>query len=102
MRVMKPDYYIAEDYIRIYSSYLVPKRDFRSVLEEICDDNPQCPVVQNRSVCDMSLEWAVHNFVYDLGFNREETKDADLNWPRKNWEKIVYNVLGVLVWPWIR
>lgn len=98
---MKPDYTITNNNIHLYNSYLTPKKEFVPTLKEIGEDNPENLVIQNRSVSDMKYEWAVHNFLYNLGIEKERTKDTNLEWPRKCREKLVYNILGFLVWPWI-
>ena len=99
---MKPDYTITDNDIHLYNSYRISKREFEPTLKEIQDDNPDTTVVLNRSIPDMKYEWAVHNFLYNLGIERDRTKDTDLEWPRKCGTKLVYNVLGFLVWPLIK
>lgn len=99
---MKPDYIITDNNIHLYNSYLTPKKEFVPTLEEIREDYQDNTLVLNRSIQDMKYEWAVNNFLYDLGIEKERIKDTDLEWPRKCGAKLVYNVLGFLIWPWIK
>ena len=53
--------------------------------------------VFRRSNFSLSMEWAVHNVLYRLGYKRSQTKDVDLDYPcdRPEW---LYCVLGVFCW----
>lgn len=100
---MKPDYKVSNTCILIYNSYLTPKKEYRPTLEEIKEDHPDKDVVKNRSITGMCLEWAVHSFLYNfLKYEEKRTKDTDLEWPRSTKDKILYAILGILVWPWLK
>ena len=94
------EYDISENNLHIADSCLVPKKRFRRELVRIEGRNPDS-LVWKRSKCSMMLEWAVHNALYDIGYAKERTKDVDLNYPQKLWEKVVYPILGCLFWPFI-
>lgn len=48
------------------------------------------------------LEWATHNFCYKINFERNRTKDVDLNYPQEKKVNILYNIVGVLVWLFVK
>ena len=58
-------------------------------------------VFENRSRFSLKMEWAVHNFLYKIHYKREQTKDVDLDDPCDHPEWI-YEILGCLVWIFIR
>lgn len=93
--------------IHIENSYAVSKKYFNKVLAdrewEAYEHNfeSEIGVFRNRSQFSMKMEWAVHNFCYAIGYERERTKDVDLDYPQKWYVRIGYAVVGVLVWCFI-
>lgn len=87
---------VSDTNIHIEDSYLIRGRYFSSILREI-----ECEVTERRSMFSLKKEWAVHNFLYKIGYKRERTKDVDLDYPcdKPEW---VYEVLGSLVWIFVR
>lgn len=85
--------------LHIEDSYKISGRDFREVLCDINRENPNAFLFKVRCICGMCLEWATHNFLYKIGYQRERTQDADLDYPQKWYYKIGYSVIGVLVYP---
>jgi len=66
--------------IKIYDSYLI---NDMSLIDEIIDiliryEN-EFPSNWDRSKDTMKLEWFIHNLAYYLNYNRDRTKDVDLN-----------------------
>ena len=86
--------------LTLYDSYTVPKADFQKTLNQIKSIHGKMPIFQ-RTDKSLKREWAVHNFLYRVGYERERTKDCDLDLPcdKPEW---VYIVLGLLVWPFIK
>ena len=86
--------------LTILDGWKVSKRDFQRELDGIKKNEGAIPIFR-RSDFSLKMEWAVHNFLYCIGYQRERTKDADLDNPcdKPEW---VYEVLGVLVWLWIK
>lgn len=100
---MKPDYRITNKSIIIYNSYLTPKKEYRPTLEEIKEDYPDKEVIIKRSITGMCFEWAVHSFLYNyFNYEKRRTKHTNLEWPRSTKSKILYTILGILVWPWLK
>ena len=65
---------------KIYSSHLITdKEDRNAILNVLNIYNELNPFGFNRSLDSMRIEWSVHNILYELGFERERTKDVDLN-----------------------
>lgn len=85
--------------IHIDNSYMVFKCEFKPYLEDYHRDHPDCDVFK-RSMFSLQMEWATHNALYALHIARKRTKDVDLNYPNK-WAWL-YNIIGVLVWIFIR
>lgn len=92
--------------IHITDSYKVAKRDFEKVLlGREWDAYAECNqseivVFQNRIHFSLKMEWACHNFLYNLGIARERTASVDLNYPNK-WEWL-YIIGGIAVWLFVR
>lgn len=94
-------YYINDSNINIKNSCEISKKSFQNIINEMRSKFVN-PVLQNRSDYSLKMEWAVHNFLYNLGIQKSRTKDVDLNYPQ-NWrEKLLYNVLGPIAWLLIR
>lgn len=84
--------------IHIGDSYKIKKKDFGAHLEEFKETD----VYKNRSLCSLKLEWASHNFLYNLGLWRSHTKDVDLEWPQKWYWSAIYYILGPISWIFIK
>ena len=94
-------YTITENNIHLIDSCEVSKHRFDTELTKIKNLHPNC-MVWSRSFRSLKLEWAVHNAAYGLGFQKERTKDCDLNYPQKWYVKIIYAVAGIVVWPFVK
>ena len=57
-------------------------------------------IVFERSIFSLKMEWICHKFLYRVGYERERTKDADLDNPcdRPEWQ---YIICGLLVWVFV-
>lgn len=93
--------------IHITDSYKISKREFHNVLinreyeAHWHNIESEIQVFEHRSRFSLKMEWAVHNFLYAIGYKRAQTKDADLDYPcdKPEW---IYCVLGCLVWIFIK
>ena len=92
-----PEYRVAVNDVEIYDSYKVHKRDMRCVLKNIKRDHEEETTVFNRSIFSLKMEWICHNFMYNVGYKREQTKDVDLDYPSDHPEWL-YIVCGLLIW----
>lgn len=92
-------YTITKDDLKIFDCYQEKKERFQKDLNSIKAIHGNSDVWL-RSMTSLKREWAFHVFCYNIGYKRDRTKDADLNYPcdKPEW---VYNVLGWLVWPFI-
>ncbi len=86
--------------LHIDNSYKVRKWKMREYLESVkkyAERHGVETVVFERSFFSLKMGWIAHNFLYEIGFKRERTKDCDLDNPcdRPEW---VYVVCGILVW----
>ena len=86
--------------IHIANSWNVPKRQFGYYLDLLRKELPESSVWK-RSYFSLKTEWATHNALYFLGIRRLQTISVDLNHPQKLWEKILYPIVGCVVWPFI-
>lgn len=86
--------------IHIVDSYNVSKHRFESVLATYTYEQA-VEVKAHRSLFSLKMEWATHNFLYNLGVKRDRTKDCDLNFPcdQPEW---LYCIIGTLVWIFIK
>lgn len=93
---MTPTY--SHNNIHLADSYKVSKRAFDYYLDfikfDIKDKKADCIVMEHRTYRSMEREWACHNLLYALHIARHRTKDCDLNYPQKWWEKVGYFLFG--------
>lgn len=95
-----PHYTVTANNINIQDSYKISKVYFSRCLARIEVAHPDC-LVWKRKRCSLKLEWATHNALYDLHLFRSRTQSVDLNYPIKWYMKIVYAVVGCIVYPFI-
>ena len=95
------DYEVSSNNIKLKSSYEVSKDDFERELAVIREQHPDS-LVWNRSIDSLKREWAAHNAFHALGLVRKQTADTDLNWPQKWPIRVAYDLLGRVVWPFIK
>lgn len=86
--------------LHIKNSYATRKWKMRPYLEAVkkwADLHKVETVVFERSFFSLKMEWIAHNFLYEIGYERERTKDCDLDNPcdRPEW---LYIVCGLAVW----
>ena len=86
--------------LTISNSYKISKKDFQKVLDYCKSENKDAKIF-NRTDRSLKAEWAVHNFLYNINYKRNQTKDVDLDYPcdKPEW---VYKILGSLVWLFIK
>lgn len=83
--------------IQIKDSYLVSKKDFDGVIDEILKFEEL-----KRTRKSLKLEWAAHNFLYNLGYERDRVKDVDFDFVQSRKEKILYGIVGRIAWLFIK
>lgn len=88
---------MTQDNLRIYDSCDVKKRNMSTFLRDLREKRGTETTVFERSLFSLKMEWCVHNFLFAIGYKRDQTKDVDLNNPcdRPEW---LYIVCGILVW----
>lgn len=91
---------VTRNNIHITDSYKISKKEFKSILEYLREVYTSCEVFNHRSIFSLCMEWTVHNFLYNINIQRDRTKDVDLNYPNKH--SLVYNIIGVLTWLFIK
>lgn len=92
-----PRYNVGMSCLTIYDSCKVRKWNMRPVLKRIKTENTMDTTIFQRSVFSLKMEWICHNFLYNIGYERERTKDVDLDNPADHPEWM-YIVCGILVW----
>lgn len=92
------EFSVSTNNVQILNSYKVPKKYFKRILNEIKSRYSDNNVFKNRKIQSMMFEWATHNFCYKINYQRQRTKDVDLNYPQNKMTNIAYNVIGCLVW----
>ena len=95
------DYEVSANNIKLKSSFEVSKDDFERELAAIRELHPDS-LVWNRSIDSLKREWAAHNAFHALGLIRKQTSDTDLNWPQPWFIRVTYDLLGRMVWPFIK
>lgn len=94
------EYELTKTNLHIPNSYKVHKWDMRKELKEIAADANESDVhtdVFKRSFFSLKMEWIAHNFLYKIGYKRDQTRDVDLDNPCDHPEWL-YIVCGILVW----
>lgn len=87
--------------IHIEGSYKVPdKKSIKGALNMITDSSnldyrALTEFGFNRTFKSMEREWAAHNVLYRLNYERERTKDVDLNKSETIGRKIGYFILSL-------
>lgn len=91
------EYTVTKNCVHIENSYKVRKSKMREVLEEIKSKHETETIVFQRSMFSLKMEWIAHNFLYNVGYKREQTGQVDLDNPcdRPEW---LYIVCGLLTW----
>lgn len=66
--------------IKIYNSYLITENELiDEILDILLEYEKEFPTAWDRSKDTMKLEWFVHNVAYYFNYQRDRTKDVDLN-----------------------
>lgn len=86
-------YKIYGDRVKLFDSYLVPKKKFSRELGMIRNLHPSCRLWK-RSEGNIRREWASHNLAYSLGINRAKTIDVDLDYEPKWYHNLFYWITG--------
>ena len=93
-----PEYMVGLTTVTIFDSYKVRKWNMRPILKKIKQNTmPGETNVFDRSIFSLKMEWICHNFLYNIGYKREQTKDVDLDKPADHPEWL-YILCGLLVW----
>ena len=91
---------ICQNNVRIYDGALTPKKDFDGIIDFVRKEHPECKVFR-RTNYSLKMEWAVHCFLYRIGYKVERTRNVDLNIPTDKPEWL-YIILGSLIWIFVK
>lgn len=94
------EYKLTRNNLHITDSYKVRKCRMRKELKDIRQsaiDSGTDTIVFDRCLTSLQMEWICHNFLYMIGYERERTKDCDLDNPCDHPEWM-YIVSGIVVW----
>ena len=72
------------------------RKELKAVRQSAIDSGTDT-VVFDRCLTSLKLEWICYNFLYMIGYERERTKDCDLDNPCDHPEWM-YIVGGIAVW----
>jgi len=95
---MKYQVEISDNDVCIIDSYKAFKEEFDEILNEIQAEYPDNAVLMNRTRFSLKMEWAVHNFCYDINFMQKYTKDVDLDYPQPWYMTCAYCICGLFAW----
>ena len=94
---------VTRNNIHIERSCECSKRSFGTVLTNIRTDyTGKTDVLDHRTDRSMKHEWAVHNALYSLGLFTTRTESCDLEYPQKHLYALMYNIVGAIVWPFLK
>ena len=94
-------YKLTEHCLTIHNSFDYPKCAMRGFLAEVrATPEGQESAVFTRTLFSLKMEWICHNFLYAIGYKRDETRSVDLDCPcdRPEWQ---YIVCGLLCWVFV-
>lgn len=94
-------YKVTPTNIQLKSSFEVRKADFERELLAMREAHPDS-LVWNRSIKSLKREWAAHNAFHAMGVFRKQTADVDLDWPQGWMMRFGYDLVGRVVWPFIK
>ena len=92
------EYTLTHNNLHIIKGYSVRKWNMRKELRTVkAQTHPGETVVFERSMFSLKMEWITHNFLFEIGYKREQTENPDLNNPcdRPEWQ---YIIVGLLTW----
>lgn len=95
------EYEVSSNNIKLKSSFEVSKEYFERELLALRERHPGSQV-WNRSIDSLKREWAAHNALHALGILRKQTAHTDLNWPQPWFIRVAYDLIGKVVWPFIK
>ncbi len=99
---------VSENNINIKNSYCVSKKYFHNYYTNVKILYPFCKVPIKREYASLDFEWATHNAIYYIAKRFKLTKiinrvkDVDLNYPQKWYINWTYNIIGVIVWIFVK
>ena len=74
------DYNITDTVLTIYNSHTIGKFHLMNVLKQIKNERPDS-YIWSRCLSSLYLETICHNFLYTIGYQKDRTKDVDLDVP---------------------
>ena len=83
--------------VQVKDSYEVSKKEFDGVIDQLL-----CIDILKRSRKSLRLEWAAHNFLYNLGIKKDKTGNVDFDFIQSGWERFLYGILGRIAWIFIK
>ena len=98
----KTEIKVSDDNIHVKDSYLYNKREIKSTVDEFYKSFPAMCCHSNRSKYSLRAEWYVHNFLYALNIERDIVSSVDLNYPRKRWVELAYEIAGPFCYLFIK
>lgn len=89
--------------LTLKDSYKLTKKEIKAAIlaADFSKRNPEL-MTDKRSLFSLKMEWAVHKALFKLGIQKERTRTVDLDWPQPLSYRILYGVLGLLFWPFIK
>ena len=80
---------IRKNTLQVKDSWEVSKKDFDKVIDELL-----CIDILKRTRKSLKYEWAVHNFLYNLGVKKDKTGSVDFDFVQSKWDKFRYGLVG--------
>lgn len=92
------EYKLTRNNLHIVDGFRTRKWNMSKELRAIKEKTPSgFTIVFQRSMFSLKMEWIAHNFLYNVGYKREQVGNVDLDNPcdRPEW---LYIVCGLLTW----
>ena len=88
--------YSAEN-VHVCNSYAVNKKDIPAWVKLIKKTGEEHGFVYSRKEASWTREWRAHNFLYNMDYQKERTKDVDLDQHQTVLHTIGYFILSLLL-----
>lgn len=95
------EYYEKENEVCIFRASDFSKFEFRQIIKDLKQENPDNKVFNSYSTFLLIMGWAVNNFHYEISRNKKAHRDYKFKYPLSFLGRVGYFFLGVLVWPFL-
>lgn len=79
---------------KVYDSYKYSNAEIEKAVEEIIEERKRLGLPVTRTKASYVSEWKSHNRLYKIGYQRDRTKDVDLEEEINSTRNFLYSIFG--------